>query len=113
MMDKPARATLIVNSIISLDEKYGRPIPPRSPRSTCRTRQVSDDPRWEARWSIAYEKGEDGEFWDLIELSVYGQPRMTAVKRGDEVVPRFYIPGKWEPIFLPFDTNDTVPLLPN
>jgi hypothetical protein len=29
------------------------------------------------------------------------------------MVPRFFIPGKWEEIFIPFDNADTVPLLPN
>lgn len=112
MMDKAARAKVIVDRIIALDEKYGRTVPPRSRQSTSRTRQVSDDPRWEAKWSIEYEKDKTGEVWDLLELSVYGQARMTAIRRGEDVVPRYYIPGKWEPIFLHFDPNDNTPLLP-
>lgn len=112
-MDKATRAKIIIDQVLSLDEKFGRTVPPRSLQSTSRTRQISDDPRWVVRWSIEYEKGPDGELWDLFELSIYNQPRMTAVRRGDEVVPRFYIPGKWEPIFLVIDPSDTTPLLPN
>jgi hypothetical protein len=112
-MDKPTRAKIIVDHVLSLDERFGTTVPPRSVRATCRTRLISDDPRWEARWSIEYEKDPAGDAWDLFELFVYRQARMTAVVRGDVVVPRFYIPGKWEPIFLYTDGSDTVPLLPS
>ena len=114
MLDKATRAKLIIDHVLALDDKFGSAAPPRTIQSMARTRIISDEPaRWQARWSIEYEKGADGELWDLFELFVYGQARMTSVRRGDEVIPRFYIPGKWEPIFLPFDSNDTTPLLPN
>jgi hypothetical protein len=113
MLDKPTRAKMITDHVLSLDAKFGKAAPPRSLQSTSRTRLISDDARWEVRWSIEYEKGSDGQMWDLVELFVYRQPRMTAVVRGDVVIPRFYIPGKWEDIFLPFGSADTVPLLPN
>ena len=112
-MDKTARAKLIVDQVLALDPKFGQTAPPRTVQSTARTRLISDDPRWEARWSIESEKDSAGDLWDLFELSVYGQPRMTAAVRKDVVTPRFYIPGKWEPIFLSFDPRDTTPLLPN
>ena len=91
-MDKSARAKIIVDQVLALDQKFGRPTPPRTVQSTCRTRSISDDPRWEARWSIEYEKDPEGEMWDLVELFVYRQPRMTVAVRGEQVVPRFYIP---------------------
>lgn len=111
-MDKNRRAKFIVDHVLRLDDKHGYIAPPRSAHSTSPTRMISDDPRWEARYSKRHEKDRAGNEWDLFELFVYKQPRLTAVVRGDEVVPRFYIPGKWEPIFLEFDPNDTVPLLP-
>lgn len=113
IMDKATRAKLIADHVLALDAKFGRTVPPRSPQSTSRTRLISDDPRWEARYSFDYEKDSAGETWDLLELWVYRQHRLTVVIRGDRVVPRFYIPGKWEPIFIDFDVVDTVPLLPN
>lgn len=73
---------------------------------------ISNDRRWEARVSFEYEKDAAGNSWHLFELSIYNQQRMTAVFREEEVVPRYYIPGKWEPIFIPIDVMDTVPLLP-
>lgn len=112
-VDKSARAKIIVDQVLALDPKFGKAAPPRSAQSTSRTRSISDDPRWEARWSIEYEKGSDGEMWDLVELFVYRQARMTVAVRGEQVIPRFFIPGKWEQIFFPFDSADTVPILPN
>ena len=63
--------------------------------------------------SPEYEKDSSGELWDLFELSVYGQARMTVAIRGEEINLRYYIPGNWEPIFTIEDSFDTVPLLPN
>jgi hypothetical protein len=114
MLDKQERAKLIVGRILALDERFGQVAPPRTVKSTSKTRMISDQPSlWNARWSKEYETGPDGNAWDLLELFIYGQARMTAIARGEEVVARYYIPGKWEPIFLIFDPNDTVPLLPN
>lgn len=79
-------------------------------QSTSRTRLISDDPRWEARVSYEYEKDAAGDAWDLLELFVYRQPRMTAAVRGEVVNLRFYIPDPWEPIFLCFDPRDNTPL---
>jgi hypothetical protein len=112
-MDKQIRAQMIVDHILALDPKFGKPAPPRSLQSASRTRLISDDPRWEARVSFEYEKDSAGDPWDLLELFVYRQARMTVAVRGDQVVPRFFIPGKWEEIFIPFDNADTVPLMPN
>ena len=104
---------MIVDHVLALDDRFGRTVPPRSAQSTARTRMISDDPRWEARYSFEYEKDSGGDAWDLFELFVYGQRRMTAAVRGDQVVPRYYIPGRWEPIFIPIEIFDTVPLLPS
>jgi hypothetical protein len=112
-VDKPTRAKIIVDQVLALEPKFGKAAPPRSLQSTSRTRLISDDPRWEARLSYVYEKDAAGDAWDLLELFVYRQARMTVAVRGEQVVPRFFIPGKWEEIFIPFDNADTVPLLPN
>jgi hypothetical protein len=112
-VDKPTRAKIIVDQVLALEPKFGKAAPPRSLQSTSRTRLISDDPRWEARLSYEYEKDAAGDAWDLLELFVYRQARMTVAVRGEQVVPRFFIPGKWEEIFIPFDNADTVPLLPN
>jgi hypothetical protein len=112
-MDKQIRAEMIVDQILALEPKFGKAAPPRSLQSTSRTRLISDDPRWEARVSFEYEKDSAGNAWDLIELFVYRQARMTVAVRGDPGVPPFFNPGNWEEIFIPFDSADTVPLLPN
>jgi hypothetical protein len=112
-MDKQVRAKMIADQILALEPKFGKAAPPRSLQSTSRTRLVSDDPRWEARISYEYEKDSAGDAWDLLELFVYRQARMTVAMRGEQVTPRFFIPGKWEQIFIPFDSGDTVPLFPN
>jgi hypothetical protein len=104
---------MIADHIISLDDKFGRASPPRSPESTSRTRLITDDPRWEARWSFEYQKDSTGDLWDLLELFVYGEQRMTAAVRGDQVIPRFFLPGSWERIFIGIDPGDTARLLPN
>jgi hypothetical protein len=111
-MNKQERAGSIVQRVLSLDAKFGKTIEPRSGNSTSRTRLISDDPRWEARVSFAYEKGPSGEPWDLVELFVYGQPKMTAAVHRNGINLRYYIPGPWEPIFLFFDPGDTTPLKP-
>ena len=112
-MDKPTRAKLIIDLVLALDEKFGRSVPPRSLSSTSRVRLITDNPIWQAQWTIEHETGPDGEAWDLFELAVHGQPALTAGMRGDRVVPRYYIPGKWEQIFIETDLSDTVPLLGN
>jgi len=112
-IDKTTRARMIVEGVLALDSKFGQVDAPRSIHATKPGRLISDDPRWKARVSPSYEQDAAGESWDLFELFIYGQQRLTVVVKGSETVPRFYIPGKWEQIFLFFDPNDTVPLLPN
>jgi hypothetical protein len=63
--------------------------------------------------SEKYHDDGTGKLWDLVELKVYGQNRLTIVRHGDEVIIRQYLPGLWEIIFLGFDPKDTTPLLPN
>ena len=112
-MDKDTRARLIIDHVLNMNDSHGRQSPPRSPQSAALTRIISDKCRWEVRLSKDYEKDSSGESWDLFELSVYGQARMTAAIRGEEIQLRYYIPGKCEPIFTICDSFDTVPLLPN
>lgn len=111
-MDKSTRAKIIFERVIAHDDQFGHDVPPRSPESRSQTRQISADPRWHAVWSKEYEKGSGGEMWDLFELFVYNDRRMTAIAYGDRVVPRFYMPGPWEPILLCFDPRDNTPLKP-
>jgi hypothetical protein len=111
-MDKPARAKMIVDYILSLNEQFGRAVPPQSFNSTSKARLISDG-AWHARWTMDHDDNSSGDPWDLFELFVHGQPALTAVLRGDEVVPQFYIPGQWERMFIDIDIFDTVPLFPN
>jgi hypothetical protein len=111
-MDKEDRTRFIIDVVLERDGTWGKTVQPRSPDSSSRTRLISDDPRWEARVSFEYEKDSSGELWDLFELFAYGQRRITAAMRGDELKLRYYIPGAWEPIFLCFDPGDTTPLRP-
>lgn len=112
-MDKNARARMIIDHVLNMNDTHGRQAPPRSSQSTSPSRIISDDCRWDVRLSLNYEKDAAGELWDLFELSVYGQARMTAAIRGEEINLRYYIPGKWEPIFIICDSIDTVPLMPS
>ena len=88
-------------------------MPPRPLQSTFRVRLITDNPIWQAHWSIEYENYSNGDVWDLFELSVHGQPALAAAVCGEHVIPRFYIPGTWERIFIDVDGSDTVPLRPN
>jgi len=110
---KTERARIIIDKVLALEPRFGRHGPPRSYNTTIPTRLITDEPaRWEARITRGYEKDQDGgENWDLFELSIYGQQRVTAVFRGEELVVRHYLPGVWEPIFLIVGSNDTTPLL--
>jgi len=112
-MTKNERAHLIVSHVLALDHSHRQVGPPRSGASKIPTRCISNDPRWEARVSPKYEKGDDGELWDLFELFVYGQQRMTAAVKGSELRLRYYLPGIWEPIFVIIQPRDTTPLLPS
>ncbi len=111
-MEKIDRAQTIVDHVLALEDRFGRYGPPRAQHTSVPARLISDDPRWEARISRGYEKDRDGgENWDLFELSIYGQQRVTAAFRGQDLILRHYRPGVWERIFLIPDTGDTVPLL--
>ena len=112
-MDKPTRAKMIIDQVLALDEEFGRIVPPRSLSSTARVRLITDNPIWEAQWSVEQEQDSNGHIWELFELTVHGQPALTASKCGDRVIPRYYIPGQWERIFIDVEIFDTVPLLPN
>lgn len=112
-MDKQRRALMIINHVENRDDdRWGRSGPPRKENSDKPCRIISDDPRWSARVTREDQPGPDGEPWNLIELSVYGQDRMTAIYRGDQVEIRMFRPGAWEPIFTIIDSGDTTPILP-
>jgi hypothetical protein len=112
-MEKIERARTILDQVLSIEPRFGRHGPPRASHTTIPTRLVSGDPRWEASISRGYAKDPSGgDSWDLFELRVYGQQRVTAVFRGQELELRQYLPGPWEPIFLIVAPGDTTPLLP-
>jgi hypothetical protein len=111
-MDKVHRARTIIDHVMSLDDRWGRAGPPRSANTNKPSRLISDDCRWEARVTRGDQKGPDGELWDLIELSVYGQPRMTALFRGEDVELRMFLSGVWEPIFTIVGSSDPTELRP-
>ena len=112
-MDKPTRAKMIISHVLELDEKFGRTVPPRSLQSTARVRLITDNPIWQAQWSVEHETDSNGDLWELFELTVHGQPALTASICGATVIPRYYIPGTWERIFVEVDGSDTAPLRPN
>lgn len=112
-MNKDRRARMIINRVENRDDdRWGRTGPPRSDDSDRPTRMISDDPRWFARVTRNDQRGPDGELWDLIELWVYKQHRMTAIYSGDQLEIRLFKPGPWEPIFTIIDSGDTTPILP-
>ena len=111
-MDKTERARVIIDHVLNLNTHFNRAGPPRSDKALDPCRLISDDPRWKARHSPAYDRSASEGPWDLFELFVYGEARMTAAFRGEEIDLRFYRPGNWEHIFLIVDPRDTVPLLP-
>lgn len=112
-MNKERRARMIINHVENRDERWGRSGPPRSDTTDKPTRIISDDPRLSARVTREHQTGPDGQPWDLVEPWVYGQHRMTAIYRGDELEIRVFKPGPWEPIFTIISTHDETPILSN
>ena len=112
-MEKKRRAGLILAHVLRLNERYGKYGPPRSSYTTKQARIISADCRWQARVSTQYHDDKAGKLWDMLELTVYGEHRLTIVYHGDELVIREYRPGFWEVMFLQFDPEDTTPILPN
>lgn len=112
-MDKVTRARIISDYVLGLDERFRKIAPPRSAKTDRPSTIISDNCRFSARYSEAYDDDGAGKLWDLLELHIYGQSRMTIVRHGEEIKIRQYLPGVWEEFFLNFDPKDTIPLLPN
>jgi hypothetical protein len=112
-MEKKRRARLILAHVLRLDERFGKNGPPRSINTTREARIISDDCRWHARVSPQYHDDKAGKHWDLLELTVYEEHRLTIVYHGDELEMRLFRAGPWEEIFLGFDPGDTTWLLPS
>jgi hypothetical protein len=111
-MDKTFRARLVIDHVLGLADRYEKSGSPRSDATDRPSRWISDDTRWKARISTEYQMGPDGERWDLFELFVYDELKMTAAMKGELIELRLFRPGKWEPIFTLVETSDTTPLLP-
>lgn len=112
-MNKDERATQIINRIIPMDERRGKPGAPRKAGSDKPSRKITDDPRWYAHLTREDQKGPDGEMWDFIEVYAYEELRMTAAFRGDQIRVPLYLSGSWEPLFGLFNLPVLEPDRPN
>jgi hypothetical protein len=108
---EPARQ--IINQVLAMDDRWGKPASPRKPDSDKPSRIISDDCRWHARLSRQDQKGPDGELWDLIELYAYDVLRVTVAFRGNDIDVRQYEPGTWEALFLLFGPSASSGRRPN
>src|SRR4051812_10577148 len=98
-MNKLDRAYHIINHVLALDEKRGRPAPPRTETSDKPSRLIADECRWHATLTREDQEGPDGELWDLMQVYVYDQLRMTAAFRGEAIDLRLFKGGAWEVVF--------------
>lgn len=110
-MEKKTRARLILAHVLRLNDRFGRDGPPRSSNTTRNARLISDDCRWQARVSQHYFE-RAGKPWDILELTVYDEHRLTIAYHGDELEMRLFRAGSWETIFLGFDPEDSSWILP-
>jgi hypothetical protein len=111
-MNKQSRAQIIITNVLSLDPRWGRVGPPRNGRAKP-SRIVTDSHVWHARISPADQKGPDGQIWDLFELFVYDEHRITAIFRDSDIDLRVYLPGEWERLFGIFGSPDRTDLRPD
>lgn len=111
-MSHDRRARMIIDHVESRDERWGRSAPPRSEDSDKPSRIISDDPRWFAQVTRGDQTGPNGELWDLIQLFVFDELRMTAIYRGEDLELRLFKPGAWEPIFTIKQFADRTPVVP-
>jgi hypothetical protein len=103
---------MIINHVESLDERWGRAGPPQTDTTEKPSRIISDDPTWVAHLTREHQKGRDGQLWDLIQVFVYDQLKMTAIFRGEQLELRLFVPGPWEPFFTIVQSPDRTPLVP-
>lgn len=117
------RVRMIVDQVRGRDAQFGRSMTTTVTASSTEraARRISDDPRWTAtivpsQLPAAVTDGADASDrkpdWDLFQLWVYDDLKVTAHLRGDELGLRMYKPGPWEKIFLLFDLPGAVALLP-
>jgi hypothetical protein len=112
-MNKESRARMIIDHVRMRDERWGRDGLPQTHTSDKPSRAISDDPRWVAHVTKGHQPGPDGNLWDLIQVFVYDQLKMTAIFREEDVQLRVFKPGTWEAIFTIAQSPDSTPLLPN
>jgi hypothetical protein len=116
-ISKTVRTAMIIGHVQARSAEFGRDAEPRAATPELPVRRITDDPRWEALVTKGHTKakevGTDGGDWDLFELFVYRERKITAIFRGGEVIVRFYVPGPWEPIFIVVQSGDNVPLRPS
>ena len=103
------RSAIIINSVLARGSR-GVSIAPGVQR-------ISDDPRWYALFTPGQHKepkttDPGGSPWDLIQVFVYAQLRLTAHVRGEDIRVRLYRPGPWEAIFIRIDLPVLPPVLP-
>jgi hypothetical protein len=103
----------MIDRVLNSDPHFGKIGKPRSDQTELPCRIISGDCRWSACISPAYFKDSAGALWDLFELTVYDELRVTAVFNDSDVQLRRYMPGSWEQIFVIIDPKDRTPLLPN
>lgn len=111
-MNEIERAKLIVEFVLRMDKRWGKPSAPRE-GSDKPSRIITDDPRWYAQLTREDHKGADGELWDWIEVYAYQKRRMAAAFRGDGIRVPVYISGTWESLFCLFDLPQLEPVQPN
>jgi hypothetical protein len=111
-VNKNDRARMIIDHVESRDERWGRAGPPQTRTTDKPSRIISDDPVWVAHVTREHQQGPDGRLWDLIQVFIYGQLKMTAIFRGADLDLRLFKPGPWESIFTIIQSPDDTPLLP-
>jgi hypothetical protein len=112
LVNKQRRAGMIINHVQMRDERWGRAGPPQTHTTDKPSRVISDDPMWLAHLTREHQHGPDGQLWDLIQLFVYGELKMTAIFHGEDVELRLFRPGPWERTFTIIQSSDQTPLLP-
>src|SRR5206468_11101973 len=105
-VNKDRRARMIINHVESRDERWGRAGPPQTNTSDKPSRIISDTPMWAGQLTREHQQGPDGQFWNLIQVFVYDQLKMTAIYRDEDVELRLFMPGPWESIFTIIQSPD-------
>lgn len=105
------RARVIIDAVLAKDESWGKNNGARGAENS--TRIISDDCRWVAHLRRGYEKGDDGELWDLVQVWAHGTHVMTAAFRDEGMRLPVYESGPWEPLFQLYNLPELPPRRPN